>query len=126
VREAVARLEVIADTFLSMNAPIQSALPAWLAARANIQSQIRVRIAANLITLDVQLHGTATQCLAIEGGWTAILRVPRTVDFATAALDRGVLVQPGEFYGMPAGRAVLSLLTPPEIWARGLALLPLE
>jgi aspartate/methionine/tyrosine aminotransferase len=126
VREALARLEVIADTFLSMNAPIQSALPAWLAARDGIQSQIRERIAANLITLDARLNGTSTQRLALQGGWTAIIRVPRTDDFATTALDRGVLVQPGEFYGLPAGRAVLSLLAPPDIWARGLALLPLE
>jgi hypothetical protein len=48
------------------------------------------------------------------------------VEFAIAALDCGVLVQPGEFYGLPAGRAVLSLLTQPDIWARGLALLPLD
>jgi aspartate/methionine/tyrosine aminotransferase len=126
VREALARLEVIADTFLSMNAPIQSALPVWLAARAGIQSQILERIAANLAILDARLRGSSTQRLVLQGGWTAILRVPRTADFAISALHRGVLVQPGEFYGLPAGRAVLSLLTPPDIWARGLALLPLE
>jgi aspartate/methionine/tyrosine aminotransferase len=126
VHEALARLEVITDTFLSMNAPIQSALPAWLAQRAEMQRQIRERIVINLATLDARLHGTATQRLALQGGWTTILRVPRTVEFAIAALDRGVLVQPGEFYGLPAGRAVLSLLTQPDIWARGLALLPLD
>ena len=126
VREALARLEVIADTFLSMNAPIQSALPTWLAQRGEMQRQIRERITANLAILDARLRGSSTQRLVLQGGWTAILRVPRTDDFATAALDRGVLVQPGEFYGLPSGRAVLSLLTPPDIWARGLALLPLE
>jgi hypothetical protein len=109
-----------------MNAPIQSALPAWLASRADIQGQIRERITANLATLDARLLGTSTQRLTLQGGWTAILRVPRKEDFAIAALDRGVLIQPGEFYGLPAGRAVLSLLTPPDIWARGLALLPFE
>jgi alanine-synthesizing transaminase len=126
VREALARLEVIADTFLSMNAPIQSALPTWLAQRGEMQRQIRERITANLAILDARLRGSSTQRLVLQGGWTAILRVPRTDDFATAAFDRGVLVQPGEFYGLPSGRAVLSLLTPPDIWARGLALLPLE
>jgi len=125
VREALARLEIIADTFLSMNAPIQSALPAWLAVREGMQSQIRARITANLATLDTHLRGTASQRLALQGGWTAILRVPRTQDFATAALDRGVLVQPGEFYGLPPGHVVLSLLTLPDILARALALLPL-
>jgi len=125
VREALARLEIIADTFLSMNAPIQSALSAWLAVREGMQSQIRARITANLATLDTHLRGTASRRLALQGGWTAILRVPRTQDFATAALDRGVLVQPGEFYGLPPGHVVLSLLTPPDILARALALLPL-
>ncbi len=126
VQKALARLEVIADTFLSMSAPIQLALPAWLAQRGGLQSQIRDRLAANLTTLDARLRGTSTQRLALQGGWTAVLRVPRTGDFAAAALDRGVLVQPGAFYGLPEGRAVISLLTPPDAWARGLALLPLD
>jgi len=126
LRGALARLEVIADTFLSMNAPIQSALPIWLAQRGDIQRQIHARITANLATLDAHLRGSSAQRLAMQGGWTAVLRVSRTGDFALAALERGVLVQPGEFYGLPEGRAVLSLLTPPDVWARGLALLPIE
>ena len=126
LRDALCRLEVIADTFLSMNAPIQSALPTWLAQRGDIQRQIHQRVTANLTTLDARLRGSSAQRLTMQGGWTAVLRVSRTGDFATAALDRGVLVQPGEFYGLPAGRAVLSLLTPPDVWARGLALLPIE
>ena len=58
-----------------------------------------------------------------------MLRVPRTVEglpFAEAALQRGVLVQPGEFYGASAGHIVLSLLTPPERLTRGLDLLALR
>jgi hypothetical protein len=62
----------------------------------------------------------------MQGGWTAVLRVSRTEDFAMAALERGVVVQPGEFYGLPEGRAVLSLLTLPDVWCHGLALLPIE
>jgi aspartate/methionine/tyrosine aminotransferase len=129
LREALARIEVIADTFLSMNAPIQSALPTWLAQRAHIQSQIITRLKANIASLDARLTGTTAQRLALQGGWTTILRVPRTVDdipFAQAALARNVLVQPGDFYGLPEGRAVLSLLTPPDIWQHGLALLPID
>ena len=126
VRSALARLEVIADTFLSMSAPIQAALPAWLAQRNELQVQVRERIATNLATLDARLRGSSTQRLAMQGGWTAVLRVPRTGDFAAAALERGVLVQPGEFYGLPDGRAVISLLTPSDLWSRGLALLPLD
>lgn len=132
VHDAMARLEVIADTFLSMNAPVQHALPQWLAQRATFQRQVRERMHANLATLDARLHNTHAQRLALQGGWTAILRVPRTasqkgreVPFVEAALARNVLVQPGEFYGMPAGRAILSLLTPPDTWQRGLVQLPI-
>ena len=128
-RAAMQRLEIIADTFLSMNAPVQFALPNWLATRQEFQQQVRSRMSSNLTLLDDRIRGTAAQRLAMQGGWTAVLRVPRTVDgkeFAEAALDRGVLIQPGEFYGLDEGRAVVSLLTPPEIWIAGLELLPID
>jgi alanine-synthesizing transaminase len=127
VAAAMDRLEIIADTFLSMNAPVQHALPAWLSGRHGVQQQIRDRMTGNLAELDRALDGSACQRLAMDAGWTAVLRVPRTVDgveFCKAALARGVVVQPGEFYGLPGGRAVMSLLTPPEIWRKGLARLP--
>lgn len=126
--EALARLEVIADTFLSMNAPVQQALPHWLAGRSTIQSQINDRVRENLRTLDARLTGTTADRLQVEGGWTVLLRVPTTVHgtpFAEAALAAGVLVQPGEFYGLPESRVVLSLLTPPRSWQAGLAALPI-
>jgi alanine-synthesizing transaminase len=129
VEEAMGRIEVIADTFLSMSAPVQLALPLWLEQRHGLQGQIRERCAANLRALDARLAGSSAQRLVLEGGWTAVVRVPRTVDgrpFAEAALERGVLLQPGEFYGLPEGRIVLSLLTPSAVWERGLGLLPLE
>jgi aspartate/methionine/tyrosine aminotransferase len=129
VREAMQRIEMIADTFLSMNAPVQHALPIWLETRHALQQQIRERMRANVALLDSRLHETSMQKLAMQGGWTAVLRVPRTVggrEFVAAALDRGVLVQPGEFYGLGEARVVVSLLTPPEIWAAGLSLLPTD
>ena len=129
VEPALARLEVVADTFLSVNAPTQAALPNWLRGRARLQSQILARVKSNLAVLDDRLRGSQADRLAIEGGWTVVLRVPREVcgqTFAEAALDRGVLVQPGEFYGMPDGRAVVSLLSRPEIWERGLSRLPID
>jgi aspartate/methionine/tyrosine aminotransferase len=129
VMTAMARLEVIADTFLSMNAPMQQALPHWLATRSAIQAQIRERMRLNLVALEERLHGSSAQMLAMQGGWTAVLRVPREIGgkrFPFAALERGVIVQPGEFYGLPEGRAVLSLLTPPQIWREGLAKLPVD
>src|SRR5271157_2255580 len=72
---AMERLEVIADTFLSMNAPVECALPAWLEGRAAIQGQIRERVRANLAELDRQLvRLPAVRRLEVEGGWYAVLR----------------------------------------------------
>jgi alanine-synthesizing transaminase len=122
VERAMQRIEVIADTFLSMNAPIQRALPEWLAGRVGIQAQIRNRLKANLEMLDELLMGTSIGRLEMQGGWTVVLRVPRTLGgeaFERVALENGVLVQPGVFYGLPEGRAVLSLLTPTAVWERG-------
>ena len=129
VREAIQRMEIIADTFLSMNAPVQFALPTWMTTRHAFQQQVRDRLASNIQLLDSRLRGTSAQRLAMQAGWTAVLRVPRTVcgkAFAEAALDRGVVIQPGEFYGLHEGRAVISLLTPPDTWIAGLELLPID
>jgi aspartate/methionine/tyrosine aminotransferase len=132
---AMARLEIIADTFLSVNTPMQLALPHWLSQRHRIQRQIGERMRGNLALLDQRLRGTAgtgqtlAHRLALQGGWTTVLRVPRSVNgasFVEAALASGVLVQPGEFYGMGAGRVVLSLLSRPELWAEGLRRLPID
>ena len=118
VHAAMQRVEVIADTFLSVNAPMQFALSAWLRMRHALQSQIQLRCAENRATLDRLTAGTEVTRLHGEGGWTAVLRVPRET-FLHDALERGVIIQPGEFYGLPPGRAVVSLLTPPSIWLQG-------
>jgi aspartate/methionine/tyrosine aminotransferase len=122
------RLEVIADTFLSMNAPVQCALTAWLKGREAIQQQIRGRTAANLAELDRQLSRLPeVSRLEVEGGWYAILRIPalqpdeRTV---LALLERGVWVHPGYFFGMPpSGWLVVSLLGPVAEFNRGVSAL---
>ena len=129
VRDALARLEVIADTFLSINAPIQHALPSWLANRSAIQQEILERMRSNLTMLDMRLRHSSAHRLFLQGGWTVVVRVPRRVDgvrFAAAALMSSVIVQPGDFYGLPDGRIVLSLLTPPAIWSQGLERLPID
>ena len=112
---ALERLEVIADTFLSMNAPVQWALGKWLAGRETIQWQIRARVAANLAELDRQLAGQETvRRLEVEGGWYAVLRIPAVQpDEQTVMelLERGVWVHPGYFFGMEeSGWLVVSLL----------------
>jgi len=118
VREAVQRLEVIADTFLSMNAPIQHALPHWLTQRHAIQNQVRDRTHANLAALDATLsRQSLVSRLTVEAGWYAVLRVPALEsdeDLAVRLLQKtGVYVHPGHFFGFSgSGWLVLSLLTP--------------
>jgi len=125
---ALERLEVIADTFLSMNAPVQLALPLWLEGRAFIQEQIRARTAANLAELDRQLEALpAVSRLEVEGGWYAVLRIPALgpdEETAIALLDAGVWVHPGSFFGLPAaGRLVVSLLGPEREFSTGVTAL---
>ena len=125
---ALARLEIIADTFLSMNAPVQWALPAWIRKRAFIQRQIRDRVARNLARLDERLSVVpAIQRLALEGGWYAVLRIPAVQpDEKTvlALLERGAWLHPGYFFGMPvSGWLVVSLLAPELEFSNGVDIL---
>jgi aspartate/methionine/tyrosine aminotransferase len=124
--DALLRLEVIADTYLSMNAPIQHAIPTMLAERHGIQSQLLDRIKSNLAVLDERLaRQTLCSRLVIEGGWYAVLRVPALgsdEDLAIALLhETGVLLQPGHFYNFATDSyLVASLITPAEQFAIGM------
>ncbi|MBI4535900.1 MAG: pyridoxal phosphate-dependent aminotransferase [Ignavibacteriae bacterium] len=123
--EALARLELIADTFLSVNTPVQLALPELLRCGAKVRSQIQSRVRANLDSLrNFVTPGSACSVLKCEGGWYAVLRVPRTrtdEEWAMQLLDStGVFVHPGYFFDFPEeGYLVLSLLTAPETFALG-------
>ena len=119
--QAMGRLEVIADTFLSMNAPVQGALPMWLAGRRVIQGQILERVRGNLALA----RGSGVEVLRVEAGWSAILRLAQLGgegDIAERLLRvSGVVVHPGSFYGIPElGRVVVSLLGPRDQFAEGL------
>jgi alanine-synthesizing transaminase len=123
---ATERLEVISDTFLSMSAPIQHALPAWLKQRSGIQGQIKQRVEGNLEQLDVLLlRQTLVMRLEVEAGWYAVLRVPGVQPEEEMALDllsqRAVVVHPGSFFGFAGqGWLVVSLLAPAEEFAAGI------
>ncbi len=124
--EAMARLEVIADTYLSMNAPVQWATGALLAQRKNLQPQLLLRVKENLEELDRQLAAQKTcERLSVEGGWYAVLRVPVTRSDEELAIEllreKSVLVHPGHFYDFPSdGYLVLSLITPEREFAQGM------
>jgi aspartate/methionine/tyrosine aminotransferase len=125
--EAMQRLEVIADTFLSMNAPVQSAMPQWLVGRQGVQGQIRARTRANLQALDEVLAGQSLASrLIVEAGWYAVLRIPALVADADTALEllkkQGVAVHSGDFFGFgESGWLVVSLLAPEAEFRRGAA-----
>jgi alanine-synthesizing transaminase len=123
--DALARLEVIADTYLSMNAPLQLALPTLLDQRKGIQPLLLDRVRNNLQDLDHQLaRQKICERLIVEGGWYAILRVPALQSDEDLAIDLlrkvAVLVHPGHFYDFPKdGYLVLSLITPGDVFREG-------
>jgi alanine-synthesizing transaminase len=126
---ALERLEVIADTYLSMNAPVQHALATFLDHRQEFQTQVTTRLLKNLSELDRQLalQKSCTR-LEVEAGWYAVLRIPATrsdEDFALLLLDsHGVYTHPGHYYDFPTdGFLVVSLITPEEDFAEGVKLL---
>jgi aspartate/methionine/tyrosine aminotransferase len=127
---AIEHLELIADTYLSVATPIQTALPKILAASASVRDQIRVRTASNLELLRAALAGSAVSVLNVEGGWYAIVQVPsiRSEEaWATSLLQEcDVLVQPGFFYDFESeAYLVLSLLTDSGAFAEGVRRLQL-
>lgn len=125
--QALSRLEIIADTYLSMNAPIQHAARSFLAGRDKFQRQLMNRVQTNLAELDRQLAAQKScSRLEIQGGWYAVVRVPRTrtdEDLAIHLLEKhGVSVHPGHFYEFPTdGYLVVSLITPVQEFSEGIA-----
>lgn len=126
VEVAQSRLEVIADTYLSVNAPIQWAVPVLLEERHSIKKQLLARVLANLSELDRQLaEQNACQRLQVQAGWYAMLRVPVTRTDEQLAVDllqsKSVLVHPGHFYDLASdGYVVLSLIGPKTEFADGI------
>jgi hypothetical protein len=124
--EARGRLEVVADTYLSVATPVQHAAPAVLARLAQLQAPIRARIAANLRALRTAVASTAITLLDAEGGWSAVLRVPATRsedEWVTALLEKDdVLVHPGYFFDFEdEAYLVSSLLPAEEVFRAGVA-----
>jgi alanine-synthesizing transaminase len=125
-REALARLEMIADTYLSLNAPIQLAAPVLLQQRATFQQQLMGRVRNNLAELDAQLaEERKVSRLEVEGGWYAVLRIPATrpdEELAIELLEKhDVYLHPGHFYDFPGdGYMIVSLITPEPDFSEGL------
>jgi alanine-synthesizing transaminase len=123
--DAMARLEVMADTYLSVNGALQYAAPALLAQRHTMQPQLLARVETNLLEMDQQLaRQKLVSRLEIEGGWYAVLRVPAVQSDEALAIrlleEQSVLVHPGHFYEFgEEGYLVLSLLTRTDEFSEG-------
>jgi alanine-synthesizing transaminase len=123
--QAFQRLELIADTYLSVSAPVQWAAPVLLGLRTRLQLQILARVRANRAFLASQLGPRSPwRLLETEGGWYAILEAPRIQSEEEWVLsllaNDSVLVQPGFFFDFEREAfLVLSLLTPEDVFHEG-------
>jgi alanine-synthesizing transaminase len=125
VSEALERLELVCDTYLSVSTPVQLAAAELLERGGAIRRQIAARIAANHGGLKA-LSAAAPSCrvLRASGGWYAVVQVPTLRSEEELVLDLltrdGVLVHPGYFYDFPrASYLIVSLLTPEGPFATG-------
>jgi len=129
VAEAIDRLELIADTYLSVSTPVQIATASLLDQGGQVRSQILTRLRANDAMLrDVVGGANGAAVLPAEGGWSAVIRVPATRSEASLVLDLlerdGVVVHPGYFFDFPhEAFLVVSLLPDPDVFARAVRLL---
>jgi aspartate/methionine/tyrosine aminotransferase len=127
VEEALRRLEIICDTYLSVSTPVQIAAASLLDAGARVQRDIAARLARNLAELRARIRSwPSVRLLEPEGGWSAVLRVPATVSEEALVLrlldEAHVNVHPGFFFDFPdEAYLVVSLLTPPDLFDDGLA-----
>jgi alanine-synthesizing transaminase len=123
-RQAMDRLELISDAFLSVGAPVQHAAARIFAMRGAIQEQVRGRVERNGRVLADAVSSGPCRVLDREGGWYAVLAIPDEIpeeELVLRLLEQdGVLAHPGYFYDFPSGSfLVLSLLTPPDVFDEG-------
>lgn len=117
--EALARLELVCDTYLSVSTPAQVAAAELLEHGALVRAQITARVCANYRQIEAHVaHVPACRLLRAEGGWYAVLQVPTLAsedDLVLALLQEGgVLVHPGYFFDFPRESFLILSLLPPE------------
>jgi aspartate/methionine/tyrosine aminotransferase len=123
--QALSRLELICDGYLSVSTPVQVALPRLLFEGRVVTQRIQERLSENLTVLRAAVDPSPASLFHVEGGWYACLRLPDLVSEETwvvALLEEdGVLVHPGWFYDfVETPVAVVSLLTEPDVFRMGL------
>jgi alanine-synthesizing transaminase len=127
VGEALQRLEVICDTYLSVATPVQMAAPDLLRRAAVVRDEILRRVRANSAQLERDVRNVpACTRLTAEAGWYAVLHVPSfepEEELVLGLLSRdGVLIHPGYFFDFPRESfLVVSLLTPEQAFRDGIS-----
>ncbi|HTL47878.1 MAG TPA: pyridoxal phosphate-dependent aminotransferase [Verrucomicrobiae bacterium] len=121
--EALRRLEVIADTYLSAGTPPQNALPAWFRSQPAITGEILDRVRGNYAA--ARDEKGPLRFLAAEGGWYTVAPLPQgrhDEEWVLELLERDrVFVHPGYFFDFEGGDyAVVSLLPEPSVFREGL------
>ena len=120
------RLEIIADTYLSVSTPVQWALPKLLDQRHSIQQQIRGRLQKNYSLLHRSFHESAATVLPVQAGWYCVIRLPQVLSedqwVLTLLDDHNVLAHPGYFYNFPRPAfLVLSLLPESAVFQKAIS-----
>ncbi len=123
-QQAAERLELIADTYLSVGTPVQHAAAQWLGLRDGIQRQIRDRIKTNLALLEQLVETSSCRLLKADGGWYSVLEVPRNVSEEELVFDLlledNVIVHPGYFFDFAREAfLILSLLPTRDVFEEG-------
>lgn len=125
VRDALERIELVADTFLSVSGPVQHALPALLQHGAAFRALVVERTRRNLKTLRDATASAPLSVLRAPAGWTAVVRASAPQGDEALAVDllaeEGVLVHPGAFFGFGFSALVVSLLCEPSLFAEAAA-----
>ncbi len=125
VDECLPRLEIICDTYLSVNTPSQNAAAVWLPQAESIQRQVRERVAANYALLRTGMERSGCgQVLPLEGGWYAVMSIPKLQDGEDFALrllqEKHAFLHPGYFFDFEEeGFLVVSLLPVPAVFNAG-------
>ena len=116
--EALGKLELISDTFLSASTMVQRAAAGIFKLAPKIRDQISTRVNANLDFLEKNCSGSTMDCLRVEGGWSALLKLPGLMDsgqWSLELLDRHqVLTHPGDFFNLSGGPFLVVSLLPDQ------------